>query len=236
MRRVLLYLLVVSGFCGAAPVRMVLEPKQKTILSNKVTSTVAKIQKWMGESVSEGEEIVSLESTLFDANYRRAVALERQAIVELEAQTDLFKDKVASLVDLKKAETQAITAKADLTIAKAQRDSCHILSPFSGKVSDVLVDEFQYVEVGTPIVELINDSVLKGRMLVSEVYVDAVAVGDQIQVTFPEREQAFEAIVTHLDPVIDPASGTFRIDADIDNATQDLKVGMIGVVQIDGRS
>lgn len=208
--------------------RVVLEPLHRTSLSAQVETPVVKITKRMGESFNGGDLLIQLDDAVYKAELTRAHATLLKAKTELDSKQRLFNDHVASLFEIKEAEANAAIAEAE--VAKAQRnlDATRIVAPYKGKVVSLGIEEFELAQVGKILIELVEDQKLLANLLIPSSFLPKIAIGQAITITIKETGEPIVARITRIGSVIDPASSTIKIEAEIDNRDEKLKAGMSG--------
>ena len=132
-------------------------------------------------------------------------------------------------LDMAKANAEAAKAVYDLT--KLQLDYSKITSPVDGIVAKILVDQGNMVGPGSALMAIVQDDPIEVCIRVPEKhYASFAAAGGNIRVrvnpiAYPESDP-FEGVVTKVAPIIDPASRTFDVCADVKNPAGLLKPGM----------
>jgi RND family efflux transporter MFP subunit len=212
--------------------RVVLDPRFRTTVSSKVASTVTKITKEMGDTFRKGEVLIRLDDELFRAMEKKARFLLERAKALLSAKEVLYKDNVASAFELKDA--QAGVAVAELDFIKAQQDlaDCNIRTPYPGHIELVHVHDHELVQVGEPLIEIVNDQTLLAKILVPSSYYNKLETGQVLYVDVKETKQRVPAIITHIGAVIDASSSMMKIFAEINNNEGKLRAGMIGMTRL----
>lgn len=229
----LIFLLVsFQNVLHAEQFRAVLEPHRQTNLASEVETTVSKIEKRMGESFDKGEILLTLDDTVFSANFDKAKALFKKAEADFEAKRRLFQDKVASRSEFREAEANLSVAQANLVFAKKSYDACFIDGPYSGKVVHVYIKEFERVQPGQNLIEILDDSILIAKLLLPEKYLFTTNVGDELKLTIQETGTQHNATIVRVGAIIDPVSSLFRVDAEIDNFDGQLRAGMEGMSEV----
>ncbi len=208
--------------------RIVLSPLHRTQLSSQIVSPVLYINKRMGESFKQGDELIQLDDAIFQANLKKAQASLVKAKTELESKQRLFSDRVASLFEIKDAEANVAVAEADLIKAQKELDAAHIIAPYKGKVVAVNIEEHELAEVGKKILEIVEDQKLIGELLLPSNMLPKVAIGQPISILIKETGEPITAKITRIGAVIDPASSTVKVEAEIDNSADKLRAGMSG--------
>lgn len=208
--------------------QVTIDPRHRTALSAEVVSRVQKINKKMGESIKKGELLIKLNDVLFVSNLKKAESALDRAKVQLAAKKQLFHDNVASLFELKEGESDVATAQADLAMAKRNLEATSILAPFDGKVIAVSIEEHETPQIGKTLIEVVDDKVLIARFLVPSSLLPKLKPGTPFEIVIRETGEKIPAKVSRIGSVIDPSSGTVKIEADINNSSDSLRTGMTG--------
>lgn len=198
--------------------RVVLDPNQQTKLSAEIRSPVKKITKKMGDSFKKGEVLIQLEDAVFQADLQESEAVLEQAEVELEGKKQLFNDKVLSLFDLKKAESDLAAAKAKLALSKKNVAATQVIAPYNGKVVDFMIHEHELTEVGREMTEIVEDKTLVAKMLIPTSELQTLKIGQPITITLDESGDTIDTTVTRIGAIIDAGSSTIPVESDIDNS------------------
>lgn len=140
------------------------------------------------------------------------------------AQRDLAESQLQA--DLAAARQALDTARADLRIARHQLEACTVRAPFPGRVTRVLINPHEWVERGTPLIEVLDDTALRARFLLPANAFTRVRIGQQIAIDIAGAYEPAAARITHISPGIDPASQTFEVFARIDNEGRALSPGL----------
>ncbi len=213
--------------------RVVLAPRHTAVLSTQVASTVMIITKEMGEAFESDVVLVQLDDTVFLANEIRTESLLAKAEAQLAAKEELFRDNVASVFELKDAQAAVASAKAELTLDRKNLEACSIQSPYAGRIVRVLINEYEMVQPGAPLVEVVDDTVLFAKLLVPSDYFNELHQGQILYIRIEETGTEVPATVSHIGSVIDPASSMFQIYAEVNNSQGRLRSGMIGSTEIE---
>ncbi|MFT8417598.1 MAG: efflux RND transporter periplasmic adaptor subunit [Acetobacter sp.] len=133
-----------------------------------------------------------------------------------------------STSDLHSAEADLQAANADLKMALAVVAQCTIQAPFNGRVSNMMVHNYQYLSPGTPMLEILDDSALELSMLVSSITLRHLQPGATFQVWIHETDHTYDVKVTRVSGKVDPVSKTVKIYAQLVQFAPDLLPGMTG--------
>lgn len=212
--------------------RIVLDPRHKTTLSSEISSSVKEINKEMGDSFQSGDLLIKLDDRIFRANYKKASFLLEKAKELLSAKQELYKDNVASTFELKAAQAEVAIAELDLETAKKELEACIIKAPYQGHIDNLLIYQHEIIQVGQPLIEIVNDKTLLAKLLLPSSYFNKIHVGKVLKIDLKETDFEVSAIITHIDAVIDPASSMFKVFAEIDNREGKLRAGMTGTTKV----
>lgn len=192
------------------------------------------------------------------ARERHAEAVLEAARANFKATQRLYDDGQASLVDLENARRDVRTAEADcelvaatsakalftaqrevaaargrLAVAADELEACTIVAPYAGRVARLRISEHELVDRGTPIIEVVDDHVLRAKLLLPSALFRSVQLGQAMKLTVSETGREAVAKVSHIAAVLDPASATFEVYAEVDNADGALRAGMNGWLSLD---
>jgi RND family efflux transporter MFP subunit len=196
------------------------------VLSSVVSAPVREIHCRFGESFAKGDPLVTLDDALYVANLEAAEAAFNAERVKCEALKNLYEEGNASLVDRERAVGLMMEAQRNLVNAREKMLGCRICAPFDGRVGELLVDEHEWVELGRPLIRLVNDSSLLAQFLLDEEWFDQVKPGIKVKISVTATRQEIEGTIKYIAAEVDPASGTFEVRAEVDNASGRLRTGM----------
>lgn len=212
--------------------QVVLDPKQRTHIYPEIQTKILKVNKKLGERFEKGEVLILLDDRVIKENYEKAIAKLDRAKTNLSAKRELFNEKIASLLDLKDAEATQAEAESDLALAKKALRASVIRSPYSGKVVDLFIEEHEIPQANKELLEIVDDSTLIAKLLVPSWLIKKIHIGMPLQVKISETGEVVPAKVVRIGSVIDAASSTLKIEAEIDNSEDKLKAGMSGTTEL----
>src|SRR5262249_41609881 len=121
------------------------------------------------------------------------------------------------------ADQQLTDARSAFDIARARRDRarldvehCAVRTPIRGVVSMRLVQVGQMVKEGDLLFRVCDPDTLRAELLLPEEWLDEVRAGQAVTLE-PRIGGSARARVTRVNPMVAPASGTFRVIIDLDN-------------------
>ncbi len=190
--------------------------------------------------VEEGRRVVpGARLAQLDDRERRATLAMREAEV---ARAESAWQRAQSLHEQKViSDEQFIAARSEWQIAGAQRDRarvewehCAVRTPIKGLVEQRRVQIGQTVKDGDLLFRIGDPDTLRAELLLPELRLGTVRVGQPVRIVPAAGGAVTRARVTRVNPLVDPASGTFRVVIDLDNRAGRLPGGVSARVVFDG--
>ncbi|HTO51783.1 MAG TPA: efflux RND transporter periplasmic adaptor subunit [Myxococcota bacterium] len=194
-----------------------------------------------GKPAPAGDRVLEIdpERRELDLRAAKAGASEAQAgLADQQRAADrvnhLFKSNVASKAQLDTAETQLESARSRADAAAAQlgqaeraRRDAEVKAPFGGFVAQRFVSVGEFVQPGTKLFELVALDPIEVEFRVAEVDSSRVRMGQVVDVRVaPFPDEKFQATVTLVSPMIDPATRTLRVKGTLANPDGKLRPGL----------
>lgn len=126
------------------------------------------------------------------------------------------------------AAAQVEEAAAEVQSASAQTDNCTVRAPFPGRVASVSARPFQFVGLGQPLMEILDDRTLDLEMIVPSRWLTWLKPGTPFSVTVEETGKAYGAVVERLSGKVDPVSQSIKTYGRLTEAAPELLAGMSG--------
>ncbi len=135
-------------------------------------------------------------------------------------------------VESDKYETERYRANLDsareqLKAAELELGKTRIVAPFPGVVGRRYVRVGEKVSIGQRLFWVTETAPLRVRFTLPERYMNKVHVGDMVNISVPDMpEMKHAGKIVILSPVVDPASGTIEVAAEVVPPVGDLRPGM----------
>lgn len=203
-----------------------LKPQAQVQVVSEVPARLIRLLRDEGTAVQKGDVIAVLDDTdaklakerasaaaaVAQANRQHALAERDRADNLLKTGGITDKDHLAAQVNLQVAEASLRQARAEEAIAAQQLARCTIHAPFSGRVARRLVDVGTMLANGTPVVTLVDNSVLEFRAAVPSADLEKVHVGAPTQITVDSMTgTAMHGSITRILPIADERSRSFEV-------------------------
>ena len=206
--------------------------EQATVVS-QITGVVLEILAEEGDFVQAGKILARVETDRYELELERSNATLKRLEMDYQRKRELFEKKLVSADDFERASAEYQAQKASAGIAQLDLKYTSIKAPISGYVSERLVRVGNLVEMYQPVYRINSYDPLLAVLNVPERELSVLRKGLEVTVkldALPDR--VFTGKLTRISPVIDPATGTFRVTAEIKDPEKILKPGLFGRVDI----
>ncbi len=230
------------------PFTGVLAPSRSVDIISEVSGKVQKINKKLGQSASTKDVLAVIDDEVPYNQFQQAQAQKLSSdnslkIAQLNLQSDeiLFDNndisKIAyenSVLAEKNAEANQLSAIANLSLLEKNYNNTRIQSPISGFISRKYIELGTMVSIGMPIYRVVDLSILKIEIGISQDKVNYVKVGTKADVKISAlNNQSFSGTVRYISPQADEQTGTFKAEIHVSN-TQNMKIraGMTASIEL----
>ncbi len=183
-----------------------------------------------GTRVEAGQQIARIESEEYINNIRlqsRQLGLQnaRNNLAEKQA---LFEEGLAVQSEVQAAEKTVADGEADIADARIQLEKMKVLAPLSGYLTGLAdTTEDTIVAQNTVIGQVVEYAQVITDLKIPNSQMPNIDRGQEVRITnYAFRDQTFVGRVSVMDPALDPATRTFRIEVTIDNPGLVLRPGM----------
>jgi len=183
-----------------------------------------------GVRVERGQQIAHIESEEY-VNGIRMPSLElalQNAQNTLAEKQALFDEGLAVQSEVAAAQRTVADAQANITDARIQLGKMNVLAPLTGWLTNLAdTTEETVFEANTVIGQVVDYSRVLTDLKIPNSQMPVIAEGQEVRVTnYAFRDQTFIGHVSVIDPALDAATRTFRIEVTIDNPQLVLRPGM----------
>lgn len=203
-----------------------LEPSKKVNISSPVSGVIDLILVKRGDNVKKGDVLLRLKAGIETASVEMAKAKKEFAERNVHRNQELYNEQLLSPHEKDEIETELLMADMELRLKREELTLRTVYSPISGVVVDRFRDNGEYVNT-EPVLSLAKLDPLHVDLLLPSHYFGSISKKQELLVK-PELKgfESRRAVVTIVDPLIDPASGTFRVRLDMKNPALKLPAGM----------
>ncbi len=219
---------IFSGSSQGDSVRVLLLPRKETVLSGEIAARIEKITVDFGDSFKEGQELICFDCRAAKAQLDKAKAELDEALQIDKINSRLEEFDSISEIDVAASRGKKNRALAEVSLRSTMVDHCIIKAPFSGKVVDLKVHEFEYVSPGQPLLEIIDSKNVILQMFVKSSWLQWLKKGQKFSVSVDETKSRYNATVTSIGAKVDPVSQTLEIRGELEKNNSELLAGMSG--------
>lgn len=213
-----------------------LQPYQQVVLYARVAGYVKSVGVDRGDVVQSGQSLAAVEVPELEADLLKA----RAELEAAELESKRLREARAKSPDLvlpqsvDNAEARAGGARATVNRCKVLLDFAQIRAPFAGVISARSIDPGAHVSAGTsPLLALVDCTKLRCQVAVTEMEAPLATPGKPVRIV-PDAlpSPPVQASISRSAGVLDAATRTLMVEADVENAAGKLLAGMSVTVRI----
>jgi RND family efflux transporter MFP subunit len=190
-----------------------LEADHEADLVAETEGEVLEVRAREGERAATGDTLVHID----DRDERLAVIRDQAelqwAAAECERVEQLASKGLVSAREVEQARLGRDRALAALGLSRAALDRCWVRAPIPGLVWMVRAVPHRRVSKGDPLCRVTEPAGVHASAYLPEALRRSVRVGERVTLVSARARTPMTAVIQRIDPVTDPASGTFRITA-----------------------
>jgi RND family efflux transporter MFP subunit len=224
-----------------------IEASQTVNISTRMMGFITAINVKVGDHVNKGQLLVSISNddikakrAQTDAMIAEAEAAFNNAKKDLDRFNNLYKQQSASAKELDNINFQYNSAKSRLEAAKQMRNEvtammsyAQLTAPFSGIVSQKMMDAGSMASPGMPILTIEQAGVLQVSASVPENSIQQLQLGSIATIQIQSADKTFQSTVSQINPSSQFTGGQFIVKIKIPEASQKgLYAGMYANISI----
>ena len=217
-----------------------IESQNSATVSTRMMGYVTKVHVKMGQKVSQGQLLVSINNSdlqakkaQVDASILQATAGYTNAKKDYERFKTLFSQQSASQKELDDMTSRYEMAKAGLEGAKQMRNEvmaqfsyANITAPFSGEVTTTFVKEGDMANPGMPLVGVEGNGLMQVMAMVSEGDITSIKNGMPVTVLVKSSNQQIEGKVSEISGSAANTGGQYLVKINLENTDKTILSGM----------
>lgn len=218
--------------------------KNSVNVSTRMMGYITSMRAEVGQNITAGQELVSINSTDIQAKEGQANAQISQAQASFNiAKKDyvrfqnLYKNQSVSQKELDDMRARFEMAQAGLQVAQqiksevnSQYKYTNITAPISGIVTEKFAEQGDMASPGMPLLTIESSGALQAQVLVSEQYITMINSGMTAQVTLKSINKTVSGTVSEISKSATNTGGQYMVKINI-AASNDLLPGMFVNVQ-----
>ncbi len=156
-----------------------IEANKKSDLAFRVPGQLEKVTVKSGSRVKKGQLLAQIDSTDYQNAYDDRIARLNLAKTKFKQVTTLFKKRYASQAEVDAVTAQLKAAQVAVKQAKTNLTYTKLRAPFSGEISHVSIENFQFIQPQQTIVQLQNTKQLDVHFDIPETLIKSLRKSDQ---------------------------------------------------------
>jgi membrane fusion protein (multidrug efflux system) len=186
-----------------------------------------------GDAVRQGQVLARLD----DASPRLSLAKAEATLRKLEADyrraDEMFGRKLLSLEEHDKIKFDLDNQRAVHDLSRLELSYTNVIAPIDGVIGKRMVKEGNLIQINQPLFHIVDFDPLLGVLNVPERELNILKPGQPVSLSVDALPgQRFPGVIERVSPVVEAASGTFRVTCRFNATLQTLKPGMFGRIDV----
>ena len=210
-----------------------LEPESEAQVAAKISGVLLKLMVEEGDQVKAGQVLAKLDEQNPRLNLAKAQASLGKLENDYRRSKEMFERKLLSVEQNDKIRYDLETQRATWELAKLELSYTSITAPIGGVISRRLVKVGNYMQVNQALFQIDNFDPLLAVLNVPERELNTLRADQVVRLRVDSiPDHAFEGHIQRISPVVDSATGTFRVTCEFRDQSGRLKSGMFGRLEI----
>ncbi|MFA6070708.1 MAG: efflux RND transporter periplasmic adaptor subunit [Janthinobacterium sp.] len=210
-------------------IRVLVAADQESVLASQMAGRIDQVSVKLGSTIKAGQVLLRFNCDEQDAHLKMANAEFYGAQQTYESKVKLQSMQSVAEIDVQQAGAAAQKSKAQIQLYQAQLRQCTIVAPFAGRVTRLLAKQYASVNIGQPLIEIVNDRKLKVQLNVPSLWLSWLKPGQPFTLQIDETGKAYEAKVQRINGRVDAVSQSIEIEGEVLGNPDNLLPGMSGV-------
>lgn len=220
---------IYATYSGTAPIEAFAEAD----IVAKVDGEVRRLLVEEGDTVEKGQILATLDGDRLRLELNESKARLNKLQRDFARNKELQAKGLISEGDFERIQYDLEALQASYNLAKLELDYTQIRSTINGVVSERYIRIGNTIRIGDAVFRVTSLSPLVAYMYVPEREFQQIEAGQPVLVLIDAlADEAIEAKVTRVSPVVDPATGTFKTTVEIHDNAARIKPGMFGRINI----
>jgi membrane fusion protein (multidrug efflux system) len=216
-------------YSGTAPIEAFADAK----VIAKVGGEVREILVEEGDDVARGQVLARLDGDRLRLEKEQAEANLQKLQRDYQRNIDLKEKGLISEGDFEKIQYEMQALQASFDLASLELDYTEIRAPIDGVVSERFIKLGNTIDANAETFQVTSLEPLISYLHIPEREYRRIDPGQTTTIGIDALQGlSFDAIVARVSPIVDPATGTFKITIEVSDPSRRLKPGMFGRINI----
>jgi membrane fusion protein, multidrug efflux system len=219
---------IAASYSGTAS----LEAPNEAQVVAKTSGVLLKLEAEEGDRVRAGQVLARIDPERARLEVQRTDATLRKLEAEFNRSKELFERKLVAAEAHERLRFDIETQRAANNIAKLELSYTAIVAPIDGVIARRMVKEGNLVPLNATVFRIVNTDHLEAVLNVPERELGTMKSGLTVALLVDALPgQRIEGRIDRVSPVIDPATGTFRVTTAFAGGER-LRPGMFGRIEV----
>lgn len=220
---------VTASYSGTAP----LEARGEAQVVAKTSGVLLRLQAEEGDRVRAGQVLARIDPERPRLELQRNEAMLRKLEADYRRAQELFERKLLAAEAHERLRFDLDTQRAAYEMARLELSYTEIVAPIDGVIAQRMAKEGNLIQINQTMFRVVDTSRLEAVLNVPERELATLKAGQPVALRVDAAPgTAFEGSIDRVSPVVDAASGTFRVVAAFSDASGVLKPGMFGRIEV----
>lgn len=220
---------IYATYSGTAPIEAFAEAD----VIAKVDGEIRKLHVEEGDLVKKDQVLATLDGDRLRLELSESQARLRKMQRDFERNKELQEKGLISEGDFEKIQYDLEALEASFNLASLELNYTQIRAPIDGVVSERYTKLGNTIKSGDPVYRVTSLDPLVAYMFVPEREFRQIAAGQPVHIEIDALPgPPILAAVTRISPIVDPATGTFKITIELRGAELRIKPGMFARISI----
>jgi len=210
-----------------------LQALRKVRIFNQEEGKIISLPYFPGDNFKKDKVLVSIDGSLLRAQLDKARATRKQAEQDLRRTTSLVKKRLAAEDERARIETALTVAQSEEQLLKTRLEYTTIHAPFSGIVSERLIEVGDIAPRHSHLLTIIDHTSLIIRVNVSELLLPLFKIGDPASITIDALgREPFDGTITRIYPTIDSVTRLGTLEVSFKKIPAQARAGFLSRVTL----
>lgn len=210
-----------------------LEADREADVVAKTGGVLLKLLVEEGDVVRQGQVLARLDDASPRLNLAKVEATLRKLEADYRRADEMFSKKLLSLEEHDKIKFDLDNQRAAHDLVKLELSYTQVVAPIDGVIGKRMVKEGNLIQINMPLFHIVDFDPLLGVLNVPERELNTLKPDQPVSMVvdaLPGRR--FPGVIERVSPVVEAASGTFRVTCRFNADAQTLKPGMFGRIDV----
>jgi RND family efflux transporter MFP subunit len=216
------------GASNTDTIRGLIKPRKEAILSSQISGQIIELGFKSGESFNQNDLLVRFDCAMYEADLNSARARLQAEQKQFENNRKLLELNAISNIEVELSRSEVDVARAESRIKQIITEHCLIRAPFSGRVIDLMVNEYESVGADQELISILDNQDLEIELIVPSSWLTSIRQGESFTFTIDETGGSYQARISQIGAIVDPVSQTVRLLGEFQDQTNNVLSGMSG--------